>query len=76
MPMTNSTQTHPQPCDDLIIIRQDITYLKEWKIIAESDLRRFRDLAAKIDLLVGMTAGGGILSIVTLAILVFKLAQP
>jgi len=67
------TPTTCQLCDDLIIMQQQLAHLKEWQLIAEQDLRRFRDLAAKIDLLVGMTAGGGILSVITLLLLLYKL---
>lgn len=65
-----------QTCDEVIIIREQLSHLKEWQLVAESDLRRFRDLAAKIDLLVWLSGGGGLVSLVTLAALVFKIAQP
>jgi hypothetical protein len=63
-------------CEDVVIMREQLRTIQEWKIIAESDLRRLRDLAAKIDLLVALTSGGGIISLITLAALVYKLVQP
>lgn len=72
--MTTPTPQTCIVCDDVIVLREQIKSLQSWQTIAESDLRRFRDLAAKVDLLVALTTGGGLLSLITLAAVLFKVA--
>ncbi len=67
--------THPTPCDEIIILREKVQSLEQWRASVEADLKEIRDVISQVKLLITLSIGGGGLSIITLIITISRLVS-
>ena len=60
--------TYPQPCDDLVILKEKVAALEMWRTTTEADLKDIRDIISQVKLLMSLSIGGGGLSVLTLIV--------
>jgi len=73
-PKMTTTPTCQQNCDDIVTIKEQVRQLQIWQAATNADIRRLLDMAAKIDLLMNLSIGGGALSLISLLIFLTKIA--
>ena len=63
---------HTPPCDDIIILKEKVASLEDWRTRTENDLKDIREIISQVKLLITLSIGGGGLSIITLIITISK----
>ena len=66
------TSSHIPPCDDIIILKEKVTSLEDWRTRTEADLKDIHDIISQVKLLITLSIGGGGLSIITLIITISR----
>ncbi len=46
-----SPSSYPQPCDDLVILKEKVAALEMWRTTTKADLKDIRDLICQVNLL-------------------------
>jgi hypothetical protein len=67
---------HPDPCDEIIILKEKVESLERWRNSTENDLKEIREVISQVKLLITLSIGGGGLSIITLIITLSRLVNP
>ena len=67
-----SPSPHLPPCDDIIILKEKVASLEDWRTRTEADLKDIREIISQVKLLITLSIGGGGLSIITLIITISK----
>jgi hypothetical protein len=70
-----SSSTHTPPCDDIIILKEKVASLEDWRTRTEADLKDIREIISQVKLLMTLSIGGGGLSIITLIVTLISLAR-
>lgn len=63
------------PCDELLILKEKVAALEEWRTSTEADLKEIRDVISQVKLLISLSIGGGGLSVITLIITISRLVK-
>ena len=66
---------HNPPCDDILILKEKVASLEDWRRRTEADLKDIRDIISQVKLLMTLSLGGGGLSIITLLVTIVTLAR-
>lgn len=67
--------SHFPPCDDIIILKEKVASLEDWRTRTEADLKDIRDIISQVKLLMTLSIGGGGLSVITLIVTLIELAK-
>jgi hypothetical protein len=65
----------PNPAQQLILIREKVDALEQWRSRTEADLREIHDVISQVKLLISLSIGGGGLSILTLLVTVLRMMK-
>ncbi|HEY5141322.1 MAG TPA: hypothetical protein VIJ25_18715 [Methylococcales bacterium] len=60
--------SHPIPCDDILILKEKVASLEAWRTSTETDLKEIRAIISQVKLLMSLSIGGGGLSVLTLIV--------
>ena len=60
--------SHPIPCDDILILKEKVASLEAWRTSTETDLKEIRAIISQVKLLMNLSIGGGGLSVLTLIV--------
>lgn len=68
-------KSDPTPlCDELIVLQEKVAALESWRLSAETDLQEILDVISQVKLLMGLSIGGGGLSVILLVVTITALA--
>jgi hypothetical protein len=66
--------SHLSPCDDILVFKEKVAALENWRTGTEADLKDIRDIISQVKLLMSLSIGGGALSIISLIVTIVTIA--
>ena len=62
------------PCDEILVLKEKVTALESWRTTTETDLKEILAVISQVRLLMGLSIGGGGLSLILLIVTIAALA--